>query len=427
LHRVERADHGAVLVDVDQRGGTAAAVGGRRIESGVPFDVERVVRAVQHPDVVVLIDGQAGDAAHLPLVRQRLRPGRIEDVAGRRLRVRGRGEIARCDVGREQASARDRQSDPGARLRNEMNHATSPGVKMGPMRASLAPAHRSVNCVHGRRNERHKIPGVGRDTRELRDGGRNAAILEAAPDAVITMDHEGKVVELNSAAERIFGYRREDAAGRSLADLIIPARFRAEHGQGLARYLATGEGPVLGKRLEMPAMRADGTEFPAELSIARITTDGAPMFTGYLRDLTVQKQAEDALRASEERFRTLVEMSSDATFLGDGQGHILYATASLFRVMGYSSDELVGRSGFDLVHPDDVEMAKGILQGAVDLPGEHVPFLLRARHKDGSWRHVDGYCTNHIHNPAVKAIVVNFRDVSERKRAEEKQRRLEAH
>jgi len=267
---------------------------------------------------------------------------------------------------------------------------------------------------------------VGRDTRELRDGGRNAAILEAALDAVITMDHEGKVVELNSAAERIFGYRREDAAGRSLADLIIPARFRAEHGQGLARYLATGEGPVLGKRLEMPAMRADGTEFPAELSIARITTDGAPMFTGYLRDLTVQKQAEDALRASEERFRTLVEMSSDATFLGDGQGHILYATASLFRVMGYSSDELVGRSGFDLVHPDDVEMAKGILQGAVDLPGEHVPFLLRARHKDGSWRQVDGYCTNHLQNPAVKAIVVNFRDVSERKRAEEQQRTLEA-
>ena len=127
LHRVERADHGAVLVDVDQRGRTAAAVGGRRIESRVPFDVERVVRTVQHPDVVVLVDREPGDAAHLPLVRQRLRPGRIEDVAGRRLRVGGRGEIAWCDVGREQAGARDRQSDPGARLVNEINHATSPG------------------------------------------------------------------------------------------------------------------------------------------------------------------------------------------------------------------------------------------------------------------------------------------------------------
>ena len=266
-----------------------------------------------------------------------------------------------------------------------------------------------------------------RDAKALGEtGGRNAAILEAALDAVITMDHEGKVVEFNSAAERIFGYRREDAAGRNLADLIIPERLRAEHWRGLARYLATGEGPVLGKRVEMPAMRADGTEFPAELSIVRITTEGAPLFTGYLRDLTVQKRSEDAIRASEERFRTLVEMSSDGIFLGDDQGRILHATASMSRVMGYSSDELSGRSGFDLVHPDDVEMARGVLQGAVDRPGEHVPFLLRARHKDGSWRHVEGFCTNHFHNPVVQAVVVNLRDVSERKRAEEQQRRLEA-
>ena len=260
-----------------------------------------------------------------------------------------------------------------------------------------------------------------RDTTGLGEtDGRHAAILEAALDAVITMDHEGKVVEFNSAAERIFGYRRGDAAGRSLADLIIPARLRAEHWRGLARYLATGEGPVLGKRLEMPAMRADGTEFPAELSIVRITTEGPPLFTGYLRDLTVEKRSEDAIRASEERFRTLVEMSSDGIFLGDLEGRILYASASLFRVMGYSSDELVGRSGFELVHPDDLEMTEGVLRGAVDRPGEHVPFLLRARHKDGSWRYVEGFCTNHFHNPAVQAVVVNLRDVTD-------QRRLEAH
>ena len=269
---------------------------------------------------------------------------------------------------------------------------------------------------------------MGRETRELsQTGGRNAAILEAALDAVITMDHDGKVVEFNSAAERIFGYRREDAAGRPLADLIIPERLRAEHSRGLARYLATGEGPVLGKRIEMPAMRADGTEFLAELSIVRITTDGAPLFTGYLRDLTLQKQSEDAIRASAERFRTLVEMSSDAIFLADGEGRILYATASWSRVMGYSSDELLGRSAFDMLHPDDVQLTRDILQVAIERPGEHLPFLLRARHRDGSWRHVDGFCTNHFHNPAVQAIVVNFRDVSERRLAEEKQRRLEAH
>ena len=95
--------------------------------------------------------------------------------------------------------------------------------------------------------------------------------------------------------------------------------------------------------------------------------------------------------------------------------------------MGYSSDELLGRSAFDMLHPDDVQTDAGHSAGRYRPAGRALPFLLRARHRDGSWRHVDGFCTNHFHNPAVQAIVVNFRDVSERRLAEEKQRRLEAH
>src|SRR5688572_8305030 len=141
---------------------------------------------------------------------------------------------------------------------------------------------------------------------------RKAAILEASLDGVITMDHEGKVVEFNPAAEHIFGYQGEVVAGRPLADLIVPHRLRAEHWRGLARYLATGEGTFMGRRVEMQAMRADGLEFPIELSIVCLPTDdGPPLFTGYVRDLTAQKISEQHLRANEERFRTLVEMSSD--------------------------------------------------------------------------------------------------------------------
>jgi PAS domain S-box-containing protein len=125
---------------------------------------------------------------------------------------------------------------------------------------------------------------------------RTAAILETALDAIITIDHQGNVVEFNAAAERTFGYARTEVIGREMAALIMPERLREAHRRGLARYLATGEGPALGKRLEMTAMRADGTEFPVELAITRIPLDGPPLFTGYVRDITARKRAEETQR-----------------------------------------------------------------------------------------------------------------------------------
>lgn len=128
---------------------------------------------------------------------------------------------------------------------------------------------------------------------ELRESeARNRAILETALDCVITMDHHGKVVEFNPAAERTFGYSRAEVVGRELADLIIPSSLRERHRQGMAHYFATREGPVLGKRIELPALRADGSEFPVELAITRIPTNGPPLFTAYLRDISERTRAE---------------------------------------------------------------------------------------------------------------------------------------
>jgi PAS domain S-box-containing protein len=128
---------------------------------------------------------------------------------------------------------------------------------------------------------------------------RKSAMLETALDCIISIDHQGRVVEFNPAAERTFGYRREEALGTELAELIVPPALRARHRQGLARHLATGEGTVLGRRVEMPAMRADGTELPVELAIARIPGEGPPLFTAYLRDITERKRSEDALREAD--------------------------------------------------------------------------------------------------------------------------------
>jgi len=137
------------------------------------------------------------------------------------------------------------------------------------------------------------ITGRRRAEHELRASeARKTAILETALDCIITMDHEGKVVEFNPAAEKTFGYTKQQVVGHELAELIIPQSLRDRHYKGLAHYLATGDGPVLGKRLELPARRADGSEFTAELAITRISNADPPLFTAYLRDIGERVRAE---------------------------------------------------------------------------------------------------------------------------------------
>ncbi|HUF76685.1 MAG TPA: PAS domain S-box protein [Longimicrobiales bacterium] len=135
----------------------------------------------------------------------------------------------------------------------------------------------------------------------LESEARKSAMLETALDCVIGMDHRGNVVEFNPAAERTFGYRREDILGKELAALIVPEPLRTRHRSALTRHLATGESTVLGKRVEMTAMRADGTEFPVELTVSRIPTAGPALFMAYVRDITQRKEAEASVREADRR------------------------------------------------------------------------------------------------------------------------------
>jgi len=130
---------------------------------------------------------------------------------------------------------------------------------------------------------------------------RQRAVLEAALDAVVSIDHRGHVTYVNSGFELTFGYRADEVTGRELADVIVPPSRREAHRQGLARHLATGESSVLDRRIELPAMRADGTEFPAEITITRTGPPGKPAFTGYIRDITERLRAERELMASRAR------------------------------------------------------------------------------------------------------------------------------
>ncbi|MBX3226016.1 MAG: PAS domain S-box protein [Labilithrix sp.] len=123
---------------------------------------------------------------------------------------------------------------------------------------------------------------------------RKAAVMEAALDAIVLMNHEGLITEFNPAAERTFGHTRDEVLGRPLSDVIVPPALREHHRAGVERYVATGEASILGRRIEVPAMRKDGSEFPAEVAVVPIRAEGAPIFTGYIRDLTERKRAAKA-------------------------------------------------------------------------------------------------------------------------------------
>jgi PAS domain S-box-containing protein len=130
---------------------------------------------------------------------------------------------------------------------------------------------------------------------------RHAGILESALDCIITIDDRGRVLEFNAAAERTFGHRAGEVVGREMAELIVPPALRDEHRRGFTRYLEAGDAKLLNRRVEIVGMRADGSEFPVELTITRIGGPDQSTFTGFVRDITERKRSEEELRASLQR------------------------------------------------------------------------------------------------------------------------------
>ena len=168
---------------------------------------------------------------------------------------------------------------------------------------------------------------------------RKGAVLASSLDAVITMDHEGRVVEFNPAAEALFGCTEETAVGQEMAELVIPPALRDSHRQGLARYLETGESRILGQRLELTGLRADGEEFPIELAVNRIADSSPPLFTGTVRDITRRIQTESEREEARVQLEAILSGVADAITAQAPDGRLLFANDAAVSTLGFQSAE----------------------------------------------------------------------------------------
>jgi diguanylate cyclase (GGDEF)-like protein/PAS domain S-box-containing protein len=192
---------------------------------------------------------------------------------------------------------------------------------------------------------------------------RHSAVLDAAFDAIVTMDHDGRIVDFNGAAESMFGYRRDEAVGRLVSELLVPPRLREAHEQGLRRHLDTGEATVLGRPVQLSALRTDGSEFDAEIIINRIELPEGPLFTASIRDVSERKAAEERLRTAEARYRTLVEQLPLVVYIDEADANCtnVYTSPQTETMLGYSPDEWQGGPTFlgRVLHPDDRDRVLG--------------------------------------------------------------------
>lgn len=277
---------------------------------------------------------------------------------------------------------------------------------------------------------------IGRDITEgklaekalMQSEARKAAILKSALDSIVTIDAEGKVIDINPAAETTFGYTSDDAVGRLMSELIIPPRLRRRHEQWFAKYLATGRSTVLGKRFEESGMRSDGSEIPLEFTITAIGELPQPIFTAFIRDLTERKRAEGdhkqselELRKSEERYRVLVENAHDIIYEHDLEGKYTSINKAGEQITGYTLAETLKLDITDTVTPEDLNKARQMIQAK--LAGEVITaYDLEIIAKDGRSIPVE-VNTSLVFQDGIPIGVQGIaRDVTERKQLEEQLR-----
>jgi PAS domain S-box-containing protein len=194
---------------------------------------------------------------------------------------------------------------------------------------------------------------------------RTRLIVETALDGVVTMNSQGLITSWNEQAEIIFGWSEAEAIGRRMAAMIIPEQHRTAHEAGLRHFLASGEGPILRRRIEIMAVRRSGAEFPVELEVVPVRLRHEWVFSAFIRDITESKLAEEKLRASELHLRRMTETIPEMLWSATAEGAVDYCNTRVLDYTGFPAEELMGDGWIKLLHSDDGDQATRVWRSCV--------------------------------------------------------------
>jgi len=237
--------------------------------------------------------------------------------------------------------------------------------------------------------------------------------VDHASDAFYLHDERGTILNVNRQAYESLGYTREELIGMTPFDFDVDVK--PSFIEQVGAKLANGELVTFDTRHR----RKDGTVFPVEVRIRSFREGGQRFGVSLVRDISERKQAEEALQNNEKRFRALIENGLDNISLLAADGTLIWESPATFRTLDYAPDEFVGHNIFELIHPDDLEWTRDQFVKLIQEPGSRQRGIFRLHRSDSTWRWVEAIATNMLNEPSVNAIVINYRDITERQQAEE--------
>ncbi|HEY0670761.1 MAG TPA: PAS domain S-box protein [Longimicrobiales bacterium] len=241
-------------------------------------------------------------------------------------------------------------------------------------------------------------------------------LIEHATDIIFTITVDGQLITVNKVAESLFGYAREEFIGKSIFELVAP-EDRALARQMIADKLSGGQSATI---YTVDIVTRTGQRVPLEISTQVIYDGGLPLaIQGIARNISERLRASAALSEREYFYRTIIERSADILALLDTKASIRYVTPSIQMGLGYRAEDMVGRSALEFIHPDDMERARRMLIRATEAGPESFSEELRVQDAGGEYHTLHVHVRNLIADPIIRGIVIDARDITDRKRTEQ--------
>jgi PAS domain S-box-containing protein len=235
------------------------------------------------------------------------------------------------------------------------------------------------------------------------------AVLVSAPAGILVIDPAGRIVLVNAQTEELFAYGLDELLSQSV-EVLLPELFREERPQ-----LGSSEWQRGPASVELKGLSKDGKELPLEVSLVPLDTPDGPFVCCVIRKIASHQQA---LLEAEERFRLMVENSQDIMTVRDADAKVRYMSPSVNRILGYTQEQMIGTTGLELIHPEDRSAVENALNEFWKNPGARDSIQYRAKHANGTWVSLEVVAYNLLDHPVIRGVVINGRDVSERKQEE---------